>query len=153
MKNIEAVRYKNRLDDLFKKTKLIADLEIQSHWSRYLCILVSGFLEISIPAIFVDYTNAKSSQNVYNYVSNNLELRNPNMERIIQLAYKFSNIWGEALKKETEGRIKTSIDSIFGNRNLLAHGNDTSISYHRISEWYEDAVLLINKLEYICENI
>ena len=46
MKNIEVIRYQQRLDDLFKKIVAFAeDIELQSHWARYLCILVSGFLE------------------------------------------------------------------------------------------------------------
>lgn len=151
MKNIEAVRYKNRLDALFKKTNKITDMEIQAHWSRYLCILVSGFLEVSIPAIFADYTKNKSSQNVYNFVSRRLDLSPLKMEGISQLTYSFSKKWGEKLEKETQDEVRDSINSIFGNRNLLAHGNDTGISYLRISLWYKDAVKLLDKLEAICE--
>jgi hypothetical protein len=152
MKNIEAVRYKHRLDALFKKAKEITDLEIQAHWSRYLCILVSGFLEVSIPAIFADYAKNKSSPNVYNFVAKRLDLSPLKMEGILQLTFSFSKKWGEKLDKETQDGIKDSINSIFANRNLLAHGSDTGISYQMISSWYKDAVKLLDKLESICES-
>lgn len=126
-------------------------MEIQSHWSRYLCVLSSGFLEVSIPAILVEYTKKRSHANVYNYISNNLELRNPNMEKITQLAYSFSKKWGEKIIIETEDKTKEAINSIYGNRNLIAHGADTGISYHRILEWYLEAIKLVDKLEDICE--
>jgi hypothetical protein len=37
---------RKRLDEAFEKGKaFMTEPELQSHWSRYLCVLVSGFLE------------------------------------------------------------------------------------------------------------
>jgi hypothetical protein len=44
---VEVTRQKQRIDDLFKLSNDLPG-EVQAHWSRYLCILIAGFLEISV---------------------------------------------------------------------------------------------------------
>ena len=52
MKNRETVQAKDRLDYLFSRVNEFSeDLELQSHWARYLCVRVSGFIETSIRSI------------------------------------------------------------------------------------------------------
>ena len=49
MKNKKVVSHKQRLDALFDKVKALdSEPELISHWSRYLCVLVSGFIEASV---------------------------------------------------------------------------------------------------------
>ena len=82
MRNIEVVRYQNRLDWLFAQVGLMSDnAELQSHWARYLCILLSGFLEVAVRSLYSGYAKAKAAPYVVNYVERSLErLQNPNME-------------------------------------------------------------------------
>lgn len=152
MRNLEAIRYKKRLDNLFKKAAALSnDIELQSHWARYLCILVSGFLEISVSAIYSEYTLKRANQNIANFVTRKLDgFQNPNMSKIIDLTYTFNSDWGDALKKETEGELKAAIDSICANRNSIAHGRDTGITYTRIYHWYQHAIIVIEMLEKHC---
>ena len=106
--NERTVRYQQRLDDLFKKIVAFAeDIELQSHWARYLCILVSGFLETSVRAIYSQYANTKAAPYVAHYVDSQLQsFQNPNMERILQLARSFSPEWEEHLRSVTQGEPK-----------------------------------------------
>ncbi len=56
MKNRETVQAKDRLDYLFSRVNEFSeDLELQSHWARYLCVRVSGFIETSIRSILSEY--------------------------------------------------------------------------------------------------
>ena len=68
MRNTEVVRFEQRLDDLFAKIEDVPDLELKSHWARYLCILVSGYLETSVRAIYGEYSKNRANDNVANYV-------------------------------------------------------------------------------------
>jgi hypothetical protein len=91
MKNIEVVRYQQRLDSLFEKVKDISDIELQSHWARYLCILVSGYLETSVRAIYNEYSRKRTDENVANYVSSRLKgFQSPKMANIVDLTRAFS---------------------------------------------------------------
>ncbi len=77
----EIVSQQNRLDYLFTRiSKLEGDAELQAHFARYLCILVSGFLEKAILEIYTTYAQGQVSQYVANYVATQLEKtkRNPN---------------------------------------------------------------------------
>jgi hypothetical protein len=69
----ESTRYKNKLDALFEKVKEIQDMELKSEWAKYLCVLVSGYLEVSIREIHVEYARRRADENVTNYVSKTLD--------------------------------------------------------------------------------
>jgi len=151
MKNIEIVRYQQRLDDLFEKVKDIPDFELQSHWARYLCVLVSGYLETSVRAIYSEYSNKRANRNVANYVSSGLErFQSPKMGNILDLTRAFSLQWAEELENVTEGELKESVDSIVANRHNIAHGRDSGISYARIREYYQNAIKVIELIEKQC---
>jgi hypothetical protein len=47
MRNRDLARQKQVLDELIAKTRNATggDVEMQSHWAKYLCVLVAGFLE------------------------------------------------------------------------------------------------------------
>jgi hypothetical protein len=124
MKCLEVVRHKQRLDKLFDQIRAFSgDLELQSHWARYLCVLVSGFLETSIRAIYGEYATKKAHQYIVNFVESRLKsFQNPNMEQILQIASLFSPEWRARLELDTEGELKDAVDSIVANRNLIAHG-------------------------------
>ena len=153
MKNIEVVRYKTRLDNLFKKVRVLSeDFELQSHWAKYLCVRVSGFLEVAVHEIYSQYAQDKAAQNVANYVTRNLNrFQNPNMTKIISLTNSFNKEWGVSLKEQTEGQLKDAIDSICNDRNRTAHGRDSGITYTRIHGWYQDAIKVIELIEEQCE--
>jgi hypothetical protein len=151
MKNIEIVRYQQRLDALFEKGKDISDLELQSHWARYLCILVSGYLETSVRAIYGEYTSKRADENVANYVSSRLgSFQSPKMGNILELTRAFSRQWAEELENATEGELKESVDSIVANRHNIAHGRDVGISYVTIREYYQNAVKVVELIEDQC---
>ncbi len=61
MSLVEITRQRQRLDDLFQKAKNLPDAEAQSHWSRYLCVLVSGFLENSVRITYTEYARKRAN--------------------------------------------------------------------------------------------
>lgn len=70
MKNNEVMRAKQKLDKVFAKIDQLPkeDIELQAHWAKYLCILVSGFLENSVRAIYSEYAKKVSNTKVTNFV-------------------------------------------------------------------------------------
>ncbi len=89
---------KQRLDSLFDKiSTLPVDDEIHAHWSRYLCVLVSGFIENAMRILLTEYTKNKSHPNVSNYVSKQIKgITNLNNEKILQLLGSFDSEWRNA---------------------------------------------------------
>lgn len=152
MKNREIISNKQKLDNLFKKiTAFSADTDLQSHWARYLCILVSGFLETSVRIIYREYAKSKATPQVANFVEGKLEdFQNPKMEKILQLTGLFSKEWANELRLETEGELKDAVDSIANNRNQIAHGGSVGISYSQIKSYYDRAIEVIELIENQC---
>ena len=152
MKNQEISSNKQRLDNLFKKiTAFSTDTDLQSHWARYLCILVSGFLETSVRIIYREYAKSKATPQVANFVEGKLEdFQNPKMEKILQLTGLFSKEWANELRLETEGELKDAVDSIAHNRNQIAHGGSVGISYSQIKSYYDRAIEVIELIENQC---
>ena len=154
MKNRETVQAKDRLDYLFSRVNEFSeDLELQSHWARYLCVRVSGFIETSIRSILNEYAKKTSAPSVANYVENRLNsFQSPNMERILQLLGAFNSTWQDELESLTEGEPKDAIDGIKANRDLIAHGENVGITYTTIQRYYQNALMVVELIENQCNS-
>ena len=146
--------YQQLLDNLFTQvSKLSHDMELQAHWARYLCVLISGFLEVAIQAIYGNYAQNKAAPYVSNFVQGKLrEFQNPNMTKIVALAKSFNPVWAEELTTRTEGELKDAIDSIVANRHLIAHGEQPGITYARVLSYYQRAIKVIAIINNQCGN-
>lgn len=139
----------HRLDNLFGeyKTLPIPRTELRSNWSRYLCVLVSGFLEVSVRHIYTSYAEDKSDPKTAKYVYSKLKrFTSPKMKNIIRLTAMFDQAWADDLKDLTDEKLKYSVDSIVANRHQIVHGENNNISYSRIKDYYEDAKEVIEIL-------
>jgi hypothetical protein len=144
----ESTRYKNKLDALFEKVKEIQDMELKSEWAKYLCVLVSGYLEVSIREIHVEYARRRADENVTNYVSKTLDgFLNPKMNKILELISMFNKQISDEIKLLTNGELAASVDSIVNNRHNIAHGRNTSLSYVNIKTYYDNVVKVVRLLK------
>ena len=143
--------HKKRIDDLFEKVTLLSfDLEIQSHWARYLCILVCGFVEVSVNTILDEYTKKHSNSQVADYVHSQLDwFQNPNSTKILNLIGSFNLSWKNSLELSIVDEKKDAIDSIVANKNLISHGITTGISYMRLKGYYDQACKVIDLIKEI----
>ena len=152
MNTLEAVRYKQRLDNLFGQISVFSgNSELQAQWARYLCVLVSGFLETSIRSIYGEFARKTASPYVANFVKCELgSFQNPKMGKILELARAFNPQWANQLEAATEGELKDAVDSVVANKNQIAHGRDVGITYARIKDYYEDVIQVVNLIEGMC---
>ncbi len=152
MRNREVSSRKQQLDHVFRQTKNVSqDPEILSHWARYLCVLVSGFLESSIRIVYGQYAREKASPNVANFVEAELKyFQNAKMERILELARLFSPAWEAELRVATEGEPKDAVNSIVANKNSIAHGEPVGITVARMTRYYESSLKVLETIETQC---
>lgn len=129
-----------RLDNLIDRTDRLrpgTDPELIAHWTRYLCVLLSGMIEVCVQEYFSDYARVRSERRVYSYVEKQLQhLQNPKMEKIVSVAAMFDSVWAEGLRAQTEGELKDAIDSVVANRNLIVHGDSVGLSFSRLQEYH-----------------
>lgn len=153
MSSREVLQYEDRLEHLIRYSPSDDSLdEFQAHWACYLCVLVSGYLEVAIPAILSEYASAQAGPFVSNYVQKQLgHFQNPRFGKIIDLTNAFNPLWGESLQHNSEGAIKDHVDSIVANRNNIAHGRNTGVTLVRVRDWFSSAKKLIRSLEKLCD--
>lgn len=149
MNNRSVSQEKQRLDHTFQLIGTFSgDIELQSHWAKYLCVLTSGFLESSVRHLFGGYSLKKSNPIVSNYVGHNLDsFQNPKAEKILELTRFFNPEWEDQLRRHMEGERKDAINSIVITRHQIAHGRFVGITYARISAYYKNAVEVIEFLD------
>jgi hypothetical protein len=149
---------RRKLDDLFdyiKELRKLNNFELEAQWATYLCIRVSGFLETSIRAIYIEYCSNKSHPNISKYVAANLESnRSQNMrpENILSLALSFNEDWKRKLETYIleDGR-KEAIESVINIRNSAAHGGTMSVSYVNVNNYYKKILDVIEFITELCE--
>src|ERR1022692_85814 len=146
-RNIEEAE--RRIDSIFDKAKqLDSDSELLSHFARYLCVLISGYLEMSIRTIYGHYAKSNSNSNIASFVSLKLKaFQNPTTEKILQLTYSFNKTWGDSLKTSLEGEMADAVDSIVANKNLIAHGTNVGLTIGSITVYYSQARKVVTSIE------
>ncbi|MBI4638264.1 MAG: hypothetical protein HY727_18150 [Candidatus Rokubacteria bacterium] len=152
MRDPDVSRAKQRLDYVFDLAgKLPDEPEVLSHWARYLCVLVSGFLETSIRGIYGKYAQNKAAPNIARYVEVELDdFQNPNMPKILDLVGSFNPEWRIELEAASAGAPKEAVDSIVANRHNIAHGQTVGISLVRIRDYYQRAMKVLELIEEQC---
>ena len=152
--NVKIKSFQDRIEALFSKASSITDFEVKGNWSKYLCVLISGFIEESMRLLFLEYAKHHSAQKIQRYIEINIRsITNCKHNRIIDLLNLFSEEWCIAYQKKIseqeiiEGQIKDSIDSIISNRHNIAHGKNVGISLIVVRNYFDNVKLAIKTLE------
>jgi len=143
----EVLRRKQRLKATFASINgLSLDPEVLSHYSRYLCVLTSGYAEQAIKELAIQYSRQRSAEQVTRYVSGQIDkLRNINRERLKQLLNSFDPTWWEKLEEARQAELE-ALDSVVAVRNAISHGLDTGITMTRISDYFQSIGALLDDL-------
>jgi hypothetical protein len=145
-----------RLNELFSKTTAAsgADIEIRSHWAKYLCVLCAGFLENAVTDVYGEFARRASSKPVADYAISILsKIQNPNAQKFFETANKFKPEWGTDLNifLDSNGR-REAINSIMKNRHEIAHGKYSGITLVQIRNYFDKAVEVVEFIENQCNS-
>jgi len=148
----EVWRLKQRLDATFKRAARVgSDLELQSDFARYLCVLVSGYLERAVTALVLEHSRRKSAPSVQRFVeSQTRRLNNVNSQRLQELLGSFDPDWLQDLSTFLVDERKDAIDSIVSLRNTIAHGQSVGVTYNRVAIYYEQIQKVIDHVADLC---
>jgi hypothetical protein len=150
----EVADHKRRIDQLFAKYKVIErtqDSELQAHWAKYLCLMVSAFLEQAIRSTYSDYAKRKASPRIAKFIQSRLSrFINPSVDKVVQIARSFDEDWANELEDASNQELKDAIVSIVANRNELAHGKHSGITFVTINNYYEKAIKYLEIIERQC---
>jgi hypothetical protein len=129
---------RSRLDGAFARVVDIDEnaIEVRADFARYLCVLVSGFLERALTELLSEHIRKQSSARVQRFTRWHLErFQNPSRGRIIELAGRFDPAWERDLDAFIVEQRAAAVGSIVGERNRISHGENSSISFVRVREY------------------
>lgn len=131
-------RLRNRLDATFARVPTsTADIETQADFAKYLCVLVSGFLENAIVAMVLDMAQRRSADSVAQFVERQLDYwTNPTSDKIIKLLGQFDAQWRIALEVYLVEERKEAVNSLVALRHKIAHGESVGTSLSQVKEYY-----------------
>jgi hypothetical protein len=130
---------RKRLDATFARVAALkeTDLEVQSDFARYLCVLVSGYVETVIAQIAIEHCERRAQVTVTNYAGAQLaRVQNVNADRLLQTVGYFNPAWRHELEAFIDGPRKDALDSVIALRNEIAHGKHVGVTYGRIRDYY-----------------
>lgn len=142
--------YIELLFNYFADTKM--DDELRSHISKYLTVLISGMYEAIIKNIIMEFTSKeKMNKEIINFVSRQTGriFRNPNIENITKILNLFNKTWIEQLKEKVNQENIDALNSIIHNKNLIAHGNTSIVTFQDIKSYYEKSKVILIELDSI----
>ncbi|UWP91553.1 hypothetical protein K3X13_10830 [Aliiroseovarius crassostreae] len=145
------VTYRARLIELSRVRP--EDPEEQAHWAKYLCILISGYLEQSVKDVVLEFSTSHSALRLSNYIESSWpRSRNMNIDNIKDILKKFEPAWRDSFVSwlQEDDRRKTNIDALMRSRNDIAHGkeaNTNSVTLSASKQRMEVAFELIEFLE------
>jgi len=148
----EVRRLANVLDATFLRvTKLTAEAELQSDFARYLCVLVSGFLENAVAELLIEHARKHAGPSVLRFIDSEARrITNVNAQRLKSFLGRFDEDWLKDLDAFLVDERKAAVDSIVSLRNRIAHGHSVGVTLVRVKEYYEQVKLVVARLERLC---
>jgi hypothetical protein len=148
----EIERQKQRLDATFMRaTNLGADPELLSDFARYLCVLVSGFLEQATIEIALEHVRNQSAPSIQRFAERRIRsYTNMNTERIVQLFGSFDADWQKDLEDNIVDEYKAAIDSVVDLRHTVAHGGYAGITMTRVQNYYDRVKQVVEHVADLC---
>ncbi|MDE1976468.1 MAG: hypothetical protein KGI84_04315 [Elusimicrobia bacterium] len=148
----EVKRQQQQLDATFKRAGGIdADPELLSDFARYLCVLVSGFLEQAVIEILLEYARLHSDERIQLNIERRLRrLTNVKANRLLETVGSFDKDWYHSLEPILVDQNKAALDSIVALRNKIAHGQYVDITLNRVSDYYHCIKVVVDEVARIC---
>lgn len=142
----EVARLRQRLELTLARAPLaISDIEVQSDFAKYFCVLVSGFLENALVALILDYAERRSAPEVTMFVERQLEFwTNPNTEKIAQLLGEFSREWRVKAELFLIDERKAAVNSLVALRHKIAHGESVGTSLSQVKSYYATVIEVVD---------
>jgi hypothetical protein len=133
----EVARLRQRLNNAFDRFPLVGDdTQVKADFARYLCILLSGFLEQAIVALATEHSRVRSARTVLSYASSQLDrFQNPKTERILTLVGQFDLDWRHRSEAFIIDDLKDAVDSVRSLRNQIAHGENVGVTYAQVDQY------------------
>jgi hypothetical protein len=144
----------DKIDSLAKTaTKLSAtdDMEsIKAELCKYCCVLASAAIDLCVEDCLFEYSERAHDQRIGVFIKRQLSrARNPTIGTLCSMLEGFDADWKNNLEAYAKDNIRSDIGSIVHNRNEIAHGRNSTITFGRLLPWIKTAKALCGEIERI----
>ena len=113
------------------------EAELLADYSKYLCVLVAGFIEKSFAEMMLEHARRCGSPSLQRYVEQNTsKFTNANCAKIGQLLGAFDPTWRIQIEAYLVDERKAAVDSIYSLRNNIAHGVSVGVTYASVRQYF-----------------
>jgi hypothetical protein len=149
----EVMRLKQRLDATFVRLgNSQLDIEVQSDLARYLCVLVSGFLEQSMYELVVEHARRVGAPSLQRFVDKRTRnFTNPKCQKLLTLIGDFNPEWRLSLEGFLAAELKDAVDGVVNLRNTIAHGRSVGVTYATIEDYYRRVQKVVEFVADFCD--
>lgn len=140
--------YLDLLFNYFKSLNL--DEELKSHISKYLTVLISGIYEDSIKNILKESIHRESiTKEVKGFIFKQIDtiFRNPTHKNLKGLLNRFNKAWLNKIHQKIVDEEWEALNSIVNNKNNIAHGDSSSITFDDIFTYYQKSKKILTELD------
>jgi hypothetical protein len=126
--------------------------DIRSDLSKFGAILLCGLIEKSIENILMSSISQKSHPRIENFFKIFFNKgTNYNCDNIESILQKFDKEWSSKFNSfiKNNNEIKEKINSVYGIRNSIAHGENSGITIHQLKNYFEKSNDLIKEVSII----
>ena len=148
----EVARLKQRLDATFERVKGVGlDSELQSDFAKYLCVLVSGYIEKAVVELVLEHARNKGAPTLQRFVEQRTKrIKNPKASGVQELLGNFDQRWQQELGRFLVDEKKDAVDSVVSLRNTIAHGGSVGLTYSQVREYYLHVQIVIDRVAELC---
>jgi len=115
---------------------------------KYSCILASAAIDVCLEDCLIEYSERSNDQRILAFIKERLgRARNPTIGTICSVLEAFDFAWKDRIEKFSDQKTRSDIGSIVSNRNEIAHGKNSQISFGRLMPWVKTARDLCEELE------
>ena len=124
---------------------------MKADFAKYLCVLVSGYLEKAVVELVQEHARRCGAPSLQRFVEQKTRhFTNANAQKLQDLLGSFDPDWRKNVEGFLVDELKDAVDSIVALRNTIAHGNSVSVTYHRVSDYYQCVQQVIDKIADLC---
>jgi hypothetical protein len=143
---------KQRLDSTFKRVSgVMGDAELSSDFARYLCVLVSGFLEQAVIELLLEHVRLRSHESIQRHLGHRLRrFTTANAKNITELLGSFDLDWQKDLEAYLVDERKDAVDSVISLRHTVSHGRFAGVTMVRVQRYYDRVKEVVDHVADLC---
>jgi hypothetical protein len=144
--------HQQRIEAVFARSvALTQDAELLADHAKYLCVLVSGFIEKSLSEIVLEHARRTGAPSLQRFVeANTSRFTSAKAEKVLQLLAIFDPDWRRQIESTLVDKNKDAFDSVVSLRHQIAHGSSVGITFVRIKDYFESIVDVIELIQQTC---